>query len=149
DAPLIKITKIKDGSTIPFQPSERPLSDVKFLGLTHVLAGPTELRTFAEQGANCLNLWGKDSMEQQSMYSLADTGMRSAFIDLLSKSEKQKFINLIKDADVFVENLHGDLLEKLGITPDDIVSESDKGLIYVSMRCYGHSGPKASLPGFD
>jgi len=149
DVPLIKITKIKDGSKIPFQPSERPLSDVKVLGLTHVLAGPAVLRTFAEQGANCLNLWGKDSFEQPSMYSLADTGMRSAFIDLLSKPEKQKFINLIKDADVFVENLHGDLLEKLGITPDDIVSESDKGLIYVSMRCYGHSGPKASLPGFD
>lgn len=147
--PLIKITKIKEGSPVPFEASERPLSDVKALGLTHVLAGPTVLRTLAEQGADCLNLWGKESFEQPIMYALADTGMRSAFIDLLDSKDKQKFNNLIKDTDIFVENVHGSLVEKLGITPEELAAQSEKGIIYVSLRCYGYSGPKASLPGYD
>ncbi|USS93477.1 CoA transferase [Fructilactobacillus ixorae] len=148
-APLVKITKIADGNPVPLPNFDRPLAGIKAMGLTHVLAGPTVLRTLAEQGADCFNLWGKESTEEELTYYLANAGVRSGFTDLKNDVDRKKTFNLLKEADVFVENVHGKLLKELAITPEDLVKNSSRGIVNVSIRCYGHDGPKADLPGFD
>lgn len=147
--PLIKITRITDGKPEPLKVSERPLDDIKVLGLTHVLAGPTVLRTLAEQGADCVNIWGIDSTELEQLYALANTGIRSTFADLLDRQSRKKFDLMIEDADVFVENLHGELINSLRITPEELSKNSKKGIVYVSLRCYANEGMDSMLPGFD
>lgn len=53
--PLIHIEKISESEPEPSPLSSRPLSDVRALGMTHVVAGPTVLRQLAAAGAECLN----------------------------------------------------------------------------------------------
>lgn len=55
-APLIQIDKIRESAPEPLPPAARPLSGVRALGMTHVVAGPTVLRQLAAAGADCLNL---------------------------------------------------------------------------------------------
>ena len=147
--PLIDIEKIADGDPQPFGPADRPLSDQRVLGLSHVLAGPTCMRSFAEHGADCLNIWGPDSFEHDSFYAAADTGLRSTFLDLRSEDGAMAVRRLARDADVFVENLRGDKPRRLGVGPYALADGHPRGIVYVSMRCYGHEGPWANRPGFD
>lgn len=147
--PLIDIVKIADGDPQPFAAAARPLSDQRVLGLAHVLAGPTCMRTLAEYGADCLNVCGTESFEHEFFYAAAYTGLRSTYLDLKAQEGAATFKRLARDADVFVENLRADKARRLDAGPHALAYGHPRGLVYVSMRCYGHDGPWANRPGFD
>ena len=107
------------------------------------------MQTLAEQGADCLNIWGKESFDHDFFYAAANTGIRSAFLDLKSADGAATAQGLARDADVFVENLRGDKARRLDIGPGALAERSKRGLVYVSLRCYGHEGPWAHRAGFD
>ena len=147
--PLVEVIKIADGEPQPFGRAERPLSNLRVLGMAHVLAGPACMQTLAEQGADCLNIWGKESFDHDFFYAASNTGIRSTFLDVKSKDGTATALSLARDADVFVENLRGDKPRRLGIGPHALAEGHERGLVYVSIRCYGHEGPWAQRAGFD
>ncbi|UZW62178.1 CoA transferase [Lysobacter enzymogenes] len=87
-APLIEIEKIADGPAIPLPDGERPLSGLRVLGMTHVVAGPTVLRQLAAQGADCLNLNSAHWVELPAIYWQCYPGIRQAYMDIRTETNK-------------------------------------------------------------
>ncbi len=72
----------------------------------------------------------------------------SLALDLKSEKGKEICLDLIKKADVFVENFRPGAAERLGLGFEALKSVNPK-LVYCSISAYGQSGPSAEKPGFD
>jgi crotonobetainyl-CoA:carnitine CoA-transferase CaiB-like acyl-CoA transferase len=143
---LIDIQKIGDSDPIPFQKEGRPLSGIKVLDLTRILAGPICARTLAENGADVLMVTA-DHLPQVPEH-IMDTshGKRSTY---LSKAEDVATIKkLVRNADIFSQGYRPGIMDKLGMTPEELARERP-GLIYVSISAYGHGGPLSNRGGWE
>jgi crotonobetainyl-CoA:carnitine CoA-transferase CaiB-like acyl-CoA transferase len=147
--PLVDIEKIADGDPIPFtsQP-EAPLSGVRALGFSHVIAGPGMGRALAYHGADVLNLWTPNDFEMDFNYYSAHVGVRSAILDFRRSDDMARFRRLVAGADIFFANRRPGLLEKLGITSDDLMRWRP-GIVHVDFSIYGAAGPWANRIGYD
>jgi crotonobetainyl-CoA:carnitine CoA-transferase CaiB-like acyl-CoA transferase len=146
--PVIGLTRIGDAPPRDLGPSDRPFGGVRVLSFTHAVAGPTVGRTLAEQGADVLCATRPIDFEHDFIYVEANVGSRSANLDLNTDRGRVNVERLLHDAHVVVNNHRGSKLEKLGIDPCQL-AESHPGLIYVSVTCYGSTGPWADRGGFD
>ncbi len=147
-APLIHIEKIGDSAPEPFPSGTRPLSGIRALGMVHVVAGPTVLRQLAAQGADCLNLNTLNWIEEPTMYWQCQAGIRQAYMDARVDGNKKAIYELLKEADVFVENLRPHLAEKQGFSPETI-AKYRPGIIYVKVKLNTPLGPWADWMGYD
>jgi crotonobetainyl-CoA:carnitine CoA-transferase CaiB-like acyl-CoA transferase len=149
DLPLVHVEKIADGEPEPFAPAaERPLSGVRALGFSHVIAGPGLGRALAYHGADVLNLWTPNDFEIDFNYYSADVGMRSAILDFRRPDQMERFRKLVASADIFFANRRPGLLGKLGITTDELL-QVRPGIVQVDYSIYGSFGPWANRIGFD
>ena len=144
--PLIQIEKIGESAPEPLPPGPRPLSGVRALGMTHVVAGPATLRQLAAAGANCLNLNQPGWFEDRAIYMQSDAGMGQAIVDAVK--ERKKVLELVKDADIFVENLRPHLAAQQGYGAEDLALVRP-GIIYVRIKLNNVIGPWADWVGFD
>ncbi|HEY2753583.1 CoA transferase [Phenylobacterium sp.] len=148
--PVIDIVKIGDGPPVPFKPQpSQPLSGVKVLSLTHVIAGSTAARTLAENGADVLHIARDQAFEHEAIVIDVNVGMRSSFVDLRNPAQKQNFeAVLLPQADVFIEGFRGRSMERLGFGVEQVAARRP-GIIYCSVRCYSWDGPWKDRAGFD
>ena len=147
--PLFEITKIGDSETESFAPDpERPLSGVRVLDLTRVLAGPTAARTLAEHGAEVLRIGSKHLVDERMQAIDTGHGKRAAHLDLNTPGDMAKLHELLRGADVFSQAFRPGSLAKKGLAPED-VARIRPGIIYVTLSAFGHEGPWASRRGFD
>lgn len=150
NVPLIEIVKVADGDPIPFDADPTsPLSGVKALSCTHVIAGSTAARTLAEYGAEVLHIARDQSFEHQIIWTDVNVGMRSSFVNLRDVEQNRSFHdNLLPDADVFIEGFRGRSMENLGLGVEEVAA-NHPGIVYLSMRCYSWDGPWWYRGGFD
>jgi crotonobetainyl-CoA:carnitine CoA-transferase CaiB-like acyl-CoA transferase len=146
--PAIGLERIGDAPLRDFGPSERPFDGIRVLSFTHAVAGPTVGRTLAEQGADVLCATRPNDYEHEFIYAEANVGSRSAYIDLDSPVGQGRAAKLLANADVVVNNHRRASLERRGLDPYQL-SERHPGLVYVSVTCYGSTGPWAHRGGFD
>ena len=118
------------------------------LSFTHAVAGPTVGRTLAEHGADVLCATRPNDYEHEFIYAEANVGSRSAYVDLDSPTGQERAATLLAGADVVVNNHRLGSLERRGLDPREL-AERHPGLVYVSVNCYGSSGPWAGRGGFD
>ena len=147
-APLINIEKIGDSDPEPLGPAERPLSGIRALGMVHVVAGPTILRQLAAQGADCLNLNTLNWVEIPKLYWQCDAGTRQTYLDATHDANREPIYELVKDADVFVQNLRPHLAAKQGYSPETL-AKYRPGIIAVEVKLNTATGPWADWMGFD
>lgn len=147
--PLIEIVKIGNSGPESWKADPaRPLSGVKVLSNTHVIAGTCASRTLAEYGAEVLHLARDQSFEHEAFVIDVNVGMRSTFVDLRNVEQNKRVKALVPKADVFVENFRGKSLESIGFGPAELASVRP-GIVYLSMNAYGAEGPWADRGGFD
>jgi crotonobetainyl-CoA:carnitine CoA-transferase CaiB-like acyl-CoA transferase len=146
--PVIGLERIGDAPARDFEASERPFDDLRVLSFTHAVAGPTVGRTFAEHGADVLGATRPNDYEHDHIYAEANVGSRSAYVDLDSPTGKERAEMLLAKADVVVNNHRLGSLERRGLDPREL-ADRHPGLVYVSLSCYGASGPWAGRGGFD
>jgi crotonobetainyl-CoA:carnitine CoA-transferase CaiB-like acyl-CoA transferase len=147
--PLIEIIKINETAPIPFKANPvQPLSGIKALSCTHVIAGTCAARTLAEYGAEILHIARDQSFEHEILVTDVNVGMRSSFVDLKNPAQKKAFAKLLPKADVFLEGFRGRAMEKLGFGVKEVATQRP-GIIYLSVRCYSWDGPWWNRPGFD
>ena len=140
--------KIGDSPPEPLPDGERPLSGIRVLDLTRVLAGPTAARTLAEHGADVLKITARHL--PNIGYQEFDTGhgKLSAHLDLRRPAELETLRRLVRDADVFAQGYRPGTLDERGLSPEAL-TKLRPGLVYVSMCAFGHQGPWAARRGFD
>ena len=146
--PLMEILKIGDSAAEPLPEAERPLSGIRVLDLTRVLAGPTSARTLAEHGADVMKITAPHL--PNIGYQEYDTGhgKLQAHLDLRQPQDVETLRGLVRDADVFTQGYRPGTLGNRGLSPEAL-SQLRPGLVYVSMCAFSHVGPWASRRGFD
>lgn len=146
--PVIGLQRIGDAPPKDFGPSNRPFEGVRVLSFTHAVAGPTVGRTLAEQGADVLCATRANDFEHEFIYAEANVGSRNTYVDLSRADGRERSAALLTSADVLVNNHRGGSLERHGLEPHEL-AERYPGLVYVSITCYGSTGPWAQRGGFD
>jgi hypothetical protein len=147
--PVIEIVKVGDAPPRTYgQPANQPLSGIKVISCTHVIAGTTAARTLAEYGADVLHIARDQSFEHEALVIDVNVGMRSAWVDLRNADQKKHFTTLLPRADVFIEGFRGRSMERLGFGVEE-VARHRPGIVYLSMRGYGWEGPWRDRAAFD
>jgi crotonobetainyl-CoA:carnitine CoA-transferase CaiB-like acyl-CoA transferase len=148
DQPVIGLERIGEAPARDFGPAEQPFDGIRVLSFTHAVAGPTVGRTLSEHGADVLCATRPNDYEHEFIYAEANVGSRSAYIDLDSPVGQDRANALLATTDIVVNNHRAGSLERRGLEPRQL-AERYPGLVYVSVTCYGSSGPWSRRGGFD
>jgi crotonobetainyl-CoA:carnitine CoA-transferase CaiB-like acyl-CoA transferase len=146
--PLLEIQKIGESAPEPLPAGTRPLSGVRVLDLTRVLAGPTCARTLAEHGADVLKISGAHLPD--SGISEFDTGIGklSAHLDLRTRSGVDTLRGLLRETDVLSQSYRPGALAARGFSPEQ-AAQVRPGIVYVTLSAWGTEGPWRERRGFD
>jgi crotonobetainyl-CoA:carnitine CoA-transferase CaiB-like acyl-CoA transferase len=146
--PLMEVVKIGDSPPEPLPSGDRPLSGVRVLDLTRVLAGPTCARTLAEHGADVMKITGPHLPHLG--YQEYDTGhgKLSAHLDLRQPADLETLRGLVREGDVFSQGYRPGTLGQRGFSPEAL-AQLRPGIVVVSLSAFSHVGPWASRRGFD
>ena len=145
--------------------AEGPLRDLRILDLTHVWAGPLATRTLADLGAEVVKIeapmgrgprefrgglplggWlGGEPPEQEpwnvnAIFVKLQRNKKSVAVDLKQDAGRAAFLDLVREADVVMENFSARAMPSLGLGYDQL-REANPRIIHVSMPGYGQSGP--------
>ena len=146
--PLMEIVKIGDSAPEPLPAGDRPLSGIRVVDITRVLAGPTCARTLAEHGADVMKI--SAAHLPNLGYQEWDTGhgKLNAQLDMRDPAQLETLCGLIRDADVFSQGYRPGSLGARGLSPEEL-AKLRPGLVCVSLSAFGHTGPWAERRGFD
>ena len=140
-----------------------PLSGVKVVELARILAGPWAGQTLADLGAEVIKVeapegddtrrWGppfvdRDGDRAAAYFHATNRGKKSVTADF-RKPEDQDFVrDLIRDADILIENFKQGGLAKYGLDYASLAAINPR-LIYCSITGFGQDGPYAHRAGYD
>ena len=146
--PLMEILKIGDSPPEKLPEGDRPLSGIRVLDLTRVLAGPTSARTLAEHGADVLKITAPHL--PNIGYQEYDTGhgKLSAHLDLRQTERSREPARAGPRGRRVLAGLSAGHARQRGLSPEEL-AKLRPGLVYVSMWAFSHVGPWASRRGFD
>lgn len=146
--PVVEITKISESAPEPMPPAPLPLSGVRVLDLTRILAGPTAGLGMVEHGADVLMVTAPHLPQVTSFVRDTSHGKRSCFLNMNEPADAKQLCQLVKDSDVFIDGYRPNRLQAHGFGISHLM-DLRPGLIHVSVNCYGSSGPFASRAGWD
>ena len=146
--PPFSIERIGDAPPRPLPAGARPLSGVKVLDLTRVIAGPVCGRTLAVHGADVLLVTAAHLPAMEPLVIDNGRGKLSAHLDLREQAARQRLAGLLSQADVFVQGYRPGAIAKYGFSPQEAARQRP-GVVCVSLCAYGHEGPWAGRRGFD
>jgi crotonobetainyl-CoA:carnitine CoA-transferase CaiB-like acyl-CoA transferase len=133
------------------------LSDLKVIDLTRVRAGPTCCRVLADFGADVIKVEAPAGVDPNANMSGARHGYdmlnlhrnkRSLTLNLKAPEGRELLFELVKKADVVVENFRPDVKARLGIDYQDLKAVNPQ-IILASISGFGQSGPYSRRAGFD
>jgi formyl-CoA transferase len=147
--------------TTPFA----PLAGVLVVDLSRALAGPHAAMLLGDLGARVIKIeapgvgddtrgWGPpfvqpDGGERESTYFLScNRNKDSISLDLKTEPDLAVLAELIRRADVLVENFRPGVLDRLGF-PADRLAELNPRLVTLSISGFGHDGPESERAGYD
>ncbi|MDM0085930.1 MULTISPECIES: CoA transferase [unclassified Variovorax] len=148
--PLFTLERIGDAALLglpPLRADQRPLSGLRVLDLTRILAGPVGGRALAAHGADVLLL---NSPHLPNIEAIAETsrGKLSAHVDLQTDAGRATLRGLAAEAHVFSQGYRPGGLAARGFGPAELAALRP-GIVYVSLTAYGTQGPWAARRGFD
>jgi crotonobetainyl-CoA:carnitine CoA-transferase CaiB-like acyl-CoA transferase len=140
--------KIGDSRPEKLPEGNRPLSGIRVLDLTRVLAGPTCAGTLAEHGSDVLKITTSHIAARDDQEYDPGHGKLSARLNLRQPQDLDTLKGLVREADVFSQGYRPGALGNRGLSPEEL-AKLRPGLVYVSMCAFSHKGPWASRRGFD
>ena len=137
-----------------------PLSDLRVVDISTVLAGPNCARYLADFGADVIKVerpdtgdslrgmaWRDPRDGEGLWWKLVNRNKRNIALDFKNEEDLALLRKLLDDAHVLVENFRPGTLERLGLAPDELLKRNPK-LVIVRVSGFGQDGPYASRPGF-
>ena len=138
-----------------------PLEGIRVLDLTQVMAGPFCTMILGDLGADIIKIEppGRGDMSRKGMgfflsgddtaaFLAINRNKRSVTVDLKSDEGKQILVELVKEADVLVENFRPGVTARLGIGYANMRTVNPR-IIFASISGFGQTGPYAERAGFD
>jgi crotonobetainyl-CoA:carnitine CoA-transferase CaiB-like acyl-CoA transferase len=137
-----------------------PLSGLRVVDLTHVMAGPTCTLMLADMGADVIKVekppHGDDSRhmippkigDETAAFLMMNRNKRGMVVDLKTGGGARVLRRLVERADVLVENFAPGVLERLGLGYEHL-KKDNPALIYCSLSGFGRTGPYRHRRGFD
>lgn len=142
EMPLYRLTKVGDAPKKDFgnDTSRGPLTGVKVLDLTHIIAGPACTRILAEQGADVLLVRrGSFTNQEQAMLELDGwAGKHAIHLDFNVKEQLERMYELVKEADVIVSSYQQGALDRFGLSQEELRRRNPNAII-ASMMCFSDS----------
>ncbi len=148
------------GEDLSGEQSNGPLTGVRVIELAHIMAGPICGLMLADMGADVVKVekigTGDDTRRmvppeiegESAAFMMMNRNKRGIALDLKHEAGKAVLIELLKDADVVIENFRHDTMARLGLDHDTL-SELDPALIYCEISGFGRTGPYRERGGFD
>ncbi|WP_347558724.1 CoA transferase [Robbsia sp. KACC 23696] len=146
--PVVEITKLADGEPEPLPAGDYPLSGIRVLDHTRILAGPTAGLGMAEHGADVLMVTAPHLPQVASFVRDTSHGKRSCFLDMDQADQAATLRRLVKEADVVIDGYRPNRLSAHGFGVEDLLALRP-GLIHVSVNCFGSGGPFGDRAGWD
>ncbi len=146
--PLMEIIKVSDSKPEALTEADRPLTGIRALDLTRVIAGPITGRTLAEHGAEVLRIGSPNLPSIPGLVIDTGFGKRSAFLDLQQDADRNKLKKLVQQTDIFSQGYRPDSLAQRGFSMEELI-QLRPGIICVNLSAYSHVGPWANRRGFD
>jgi crotonobetainyl-CoA:carnitine CoA-transferase CaiB-like acyl-CoA transferase len=146
--PLFSIEKIGDAPPAKLAPAERPLSGIRVLDLTRIIAGPVCGRTLAAHGADVLLVTAAHLPSMRPLVIDTGRGKLSTEIDLRQPGSRAALAGLVADAEVLIQGYRPGAVASHGFGPEE-VAHLRPGIVYASLSAYGPAGPWAFRRGFD
>jgi crotonobetainyl-CoA:carnitine CoA-transferase CaiB-like acyl-CoA transferase len=148
--PLVEFTRIGDAPAREWpavESAHAPLSGIRMLDLTRILAGPVAGRTLAAYGADVMLI---NSPALPNIDAIADTsrGKLSAQLDFNQSVDRATLDQLLQSSHVFVQGYRPGSLAGFDLGAEQI-AERSPGIVCVSLSAYGRLGPWADRRGFD
>jgi crotonobetainyl-CoA:carnitine CoA-transferase CaiB-like acyl-CoA transferase len=133
-----------------------PLSGIRVVDITNVVAGPSCAAQLADQGADVIKVEppAGDLIRKSAesglppMFISCNRGKRSLAIDLKRERSKDVLWRLMERADVLVQNLRPGAMERLGFSEPEVRARNP-GIIYLSISGFGETGPYAGKRVYD
>jgi hypothetical protein len=136
----------------PETSAERPLTGLKVVDLTRIIAGPSVTRGLAEMGAHVMRVTAKHIDDLSPLHHDLNWGKWNCHLDLRHDEDKEKLKNLILEADVVVDGYRPGVMAKWGFGREDIYElckDRKRGIIHVRENCYGWNGPWQGRSGWQ
>lgn len=135
------------------------LGDITVLDLTRVLAGPYCTMMLADFGANVIKVeipgkgddtraMGPIKNSASMYYANVNRNKKGVTLNLKAPEGKELFKELVKKADVVVENYRPGVMDKLGLGYDELKKVNPR-IIYAAVSGFGCYGPNSQRPGYD
>ena len=136
-----------------------PLEGIRILDLSWVLAGPFATMVLCDLGAEVIKVERPQAgdlargngpfIDGESSYFLSlNRGKKSITIDLQTPQGKQVFLELVKKADVVVENFVPGTMKRLSLDYE-VLKKQNPGLIYAAISGFGQTGPYTQYRALD
>ena len=141
----------------------QPLSHVRVLDLTNVLAGPFCCHQLAHMGAEVIKVetpgtgdlarqLGADAGLNRGLMGVSflaqNAGKRSITVNLKHPRGKEVLLRLVSRADALVENFRPGVMQRLGLD-FDVLRQSQPRLVYCAISGFGQDGPLRDMPAYD
>lgn len=135
------------------------LTGVKVVDLGRVIAGPFAAMLLGDMGADVIKVEPPEGDPVRNVqpafpdgtsgyFANVNRNKRSIVLDLRSEEGIAKVRDLLRDADILVENFRPGVMEAMGLSEDILLAEYPR-LIVVRVAAFGHTGPWAGRPGVD
>ena len=134
-----------------------PLSDVKVLDLSRVMAGPYAGRLLCDLGADVVKLeppegditrnWGESRHGLSGFYTQQNAGKRNVCIDLKIDGGPELVRRLADCADVLIENFRPGVMARAGLDFETLQQRNPR-LVMLSVSGFGQSGPESGRPAY-
>ena len=138
-----------------------PLTGVRVLDISQVMAGPYACMLLADLGADVIKIEppgggdqtrGAMGFKMKGPDSLGFLNMnrnkRSVTLNLKSKAGREVLLRMVKDADILLENYRPGAMKRLGLGYE-VIKDINPRLVYTSISGFGQTGPWSDRPGFD
>ncbi|MDN3311654.1 CaiB/BaiF CoA-transferase family protein [Microbacterium oryzae] len=135
-----------------------PLDGVRVLELGNYIAAPTAGRLLADFGADVIKIerprtgdelrrWRLYAGDTSMLYRTINRGKRSVVVDLRDAEGRQIVLDLIRTADVLLENFRPGTLDRWGLD-EETLQQANPRLIVARISAFGQTGPLSHRPGF-